>query len=587
MDPNDNIAFAILCQIETAVKPVRILLTFWFLLSSSFKFLLTHALKISQLTLLVFFPVSCTICISYAQQPTLEWVSRYPDTNAIFSATSSALVLDDSGNVYITGNSGATSQSYFTTKYSSSGKQLWISNFLGTLGVGYPRAIALDKASNVYVTGVVNNGSTYFDYCTVKYNSNGVQQWFQYYNGPISGDDEAEKIAVDNAGNVYVSGFSQITGQQGYTYATIKYSVDGRQLWTRTFPELNSAVYVHGLAVDDNCNIYVTGEFGVALTVKYDSSGNQQWFQKYFEALPGISSSNSIKLDKYDNVYVTGYTEAPFPRYRDYFTIKYSIEGLTQWVKTYNSDTLSNRSRYEANAIEIDNSQNIYISGFYMADQGATRYFCTIKYANDGALIWVNKRTDTLANENTFMDLDASANIYLLGEIARGSAPNHPSSTIIKLDSSGTMKWNISYINPIDQLTLCAGIQIDVNNDVISSGTGFSVNHSAMFIVKYSQPVGIKFLNSNIPEKYEISQNYPNPFNPKTIIKFYIPQSGFIKIKMFDLLGRELLVPVNNKFFPGEYYINFDGTYLSSGIYFYSLFVDEKLIDTKKMVILK
>ncbi len=93
--------------------------------------------------------------------------------------------------------------------------------------------------------------------------------------------------------------------------------------------------------------------------------------------------------------------------------------------------------------------------------------------------------------------------------------------------------------------------------------------------------------SSSIPDKFFLGQNYPNPFNINSKIKFQISKLSNIKLKVFDITGREVRMLVNQKLNAGTYETDFDGSSYSSGIYFYSLIVDGKLIDTKKMVLLK
>jgi len=98
----------------------------------------------------------------------------------------------------------------------------------------------------------------------------------------------------------------------------------------------------------------------------------------------------------------------------------------------------------------------------------------------------------------------------------------------------------------------------------------------------------INYTGNTIPDRYELMQNFPNPFNPSTTIKFRLPESGTVSLKVFDIIGRETAVLINNaELNRGEFTLNFDGMKLSSGIYFYSLFVNGNNIDTKKMVLLK
>ncbi|MFA7421549.1 MAG: T9SS type A sorting domain-containing protein [Melioribacteraceae bacterium] len=89
-----------------------------------------------------------------------------------------------------------------------------------------------------------------------------------------------------------------------------------------------------------------------------------------------------------------------------------------------------------------------------------------------------------------------------------------------------------------------------------------------------------------IPNIFSLSQNYPNPFNPSTIIKFSIPKSSFVTLKVFDLLGREVATLVNEEKSWGNYKTNFDGSSLSSGIYFYRLQAGS-FVDTKKLIFMK
>ncbi|MBX7047395.1 MAG: T9SS type A sorting domain-containing protein [Ignavibacteria bacterium] len=92
--------------------------------------------------------------------------------------------------------------------------------------------------------------------------------------------------------------------------------------------------------------------------------------------------------------------------------------------------------------------------------------------------------------------------------------------------------------------------------------------------------------NAIVPEAYNLSQNYPNPFNPATRIVYAIPKQGLIKMKVYDILGKEVLTLVNEFKNAGEYYIDFDGRNLSSGIYFYKLEAGD-FISTKKMILVK
>ena len=92
--------------------------------------------------------------------------------------------------------------------------------------------------------------------------------------------------------------------------------------------------------------------------------------------------------------------------------------------------------------------------------------------------------------------------------------------------------------------------------------------------------------NSQAVNSYFLSQNYPNPFNPETKILFAIPKNGFVKIAVYDLMGKEVKQLVNNFMQQGSYSVSFNGSELSSGIYFYKLITDD-FVETKKMILVK
>ncbi len=89
------------------------------------------------------------------------------------------------------------------------------------------------------------------------------------------------------------------------------------------------------------------------------------------------------------------------------------------------------------------------------------------------------------------------------------------------------------------------------------------------------------------PAKYELKQNYPNPFNPLTNISYSIPVSGFVTVKIYDFLGKEIQTLVHEFQQAGNYSFNFDAHALTSGIYFYELRVGKHYAETKKMLFLK
>ncbi len=96
----------------------------------------------------------------------------------------------------------------------------------------------------------------------------------------------------------------------------------------------------------------------------------------------------------------------------------------------------------------------------------------------------------------------------------------------------------------------------------------------------------IKFESRNIPNEYVLMQNYPNPFNPSTTIQFALPKAGMVSLKVYNILGEEVVELINEQINAGFQKINFDASHLSSGLYLYRISADN-FVDVKKMLLLK
>ncbi|MBK9332014.1 MAG: T9SS type A sorting domain-containing protein [Ignavibacteria bacterium] len=133
---------------------------------------------------------------------------------------------------------------------------------------------------------------------------------------------------------------------------------------------------------------------------------------------------------------------------------------------------------------------------------------------------------------------------------------------------------------PFYNYTMISALKI--NNGYIFSGTdGFSVYRRL-----YSEIIGVQNISTEIPANFSLSQNYPNPFNPVTKLEFGIPELGFVSLKIYDLLGKEVGTLVDENLNPGTYKVEFDGSRLTSGVYFYRIKSGD-FTDTKRMMLVK
>jgi hypothetical protein len=323
--------------------------------------------------------------IMYDSSGVTMWIARYNGPGDAYDMAR-AIAIDGAGHVYVTGGSWDSSSAldYTTVKYDAYGVEQWVVRYNGpSSGTDNALAIAVDDSGNVYVTGGSTNYGNGMDYATIKYNSAGVEQWIALYTGPV-GEDIATEIAIDNVGNVYVAGTSSGIGTQA-DYATVKYDASGVEQWVARYNGPgNEFDAVHGIAIDNSCNAYITGlsvgyyTYYDYATVKYDSSGMEQWIARY-DGAASYDVPYAIALDNAGYIYVTG-TSYSSGTSTDYTTIKYDSLGVELWIARYNGP---GDDHDEAHAIATDDGGNVYVTG-YSYDAFTYMDYATIKYAPTG-----------------------------------------------------------------------------------------------------------------------------------------------------------------------------------------------------------
>jgi hypothetical protein len=114
-----------------------------------------------------------------------------------------------------------------------------------------------------------------------------------------------------------------------------------------------------------------------------------------------------------------------------------------------------------------------------------------------------------------------------------------------------------------------------------------SVQSTNLFLITFRRTViGIQNISTQIPKEFFVNQNYPNPFNPVTKIKFGLPKDSFVKIRIYDILGREVAILANEELKAGEFAVDWEASNFPSGIYFYRIEAAEN-VRTSKMMLVK
>ncbi|MDM7999665.1 MAG: Ig-like domain repeat protein [Dehalococcoidia bacterium] len=328
--------------------------------------------------------LTCTT-IKYSSVGDQQWVAYYHGP----AYDECAAIAADGGYVYVVGRSwnSATSWDYLTVKYdAATGSQEWASLRDGT---GHyddtATAVAVDGSGNVYITGYTYEGSTAGNrITTVKYNSGGEYQWDSQSE---YGTSKPAYIALSPSGaSVFVAGTAG-------GFALMKYdATDGRQEWARYHSGPMGADTLTGLAVDGSGNVLVAGSIVVAMTgpempdldfgvVKYDAAGDLLWEASY--GVPGSHQDRpyGMALDSEGNVYVTGGVWTSGWVW-EWATLKYDGDnGNLDWSASY---TGLDESDDKALAVAVSDEGGIYVAGTSSSGYAVVKYVET----TSGDAVW-------------------------------------------------------------------------------------------------------------------------------------------------------------------------------------------------------
>lgn len=527
-------------------------------------------------------------------QYNLLWYSIYDNPHPSYNDIAVDLVEDSFGNTFVTGTSfqiGLTEDwryDFATVKYNSVGDSVWVRRY-NSLSEDDAVAIGIDSQNNVYVTG--NTYSSSIRVSTLKYDANGNQIWVKVYADSIlSPNINVNDMKVDKYGNVFLV-------CSDYTYYSrageiIKYNTNGNIEWISKYyrgaDDVNSLISID---LDSQGNIYATGftkDSGSAssdfLTVKYDQYGVLQWAARTDQTSEDIA--HCIHTDDFGNVYIAGYSKAQGNLY-DFNIIKYNSNGIKQWTGSYagraDIDEFNNYSRKKM--IAEDKSGNIYVN--FISNTSGNNDIATAKFSSSGEMKWIDLYDIITIDNASDIRTDNSNNVYVTGFSKYDQSVN--SFVILEYDSAGTIQNIIKNDNQFPNVFSPVAMSVNNNGDITAAGTCLQEGNpyaTDYFTVRYSTSVGINTNSNSAPADFKLYQNYPNPFNPSTKIKYEVPENGNITLKVFDVLGKEISVLVNEKQNAGNYEVNFDGNNLPGGVYFYKL-ESYKFSVTMKFIILK
>ncbi len=414
--------------------------------------------------------------------PQVNWTQRY-NGDANNSDYAKAIAVDSAGNVYVTGYAKNTSTNYdfATIKYTPDGNIVWTKTYnRSSSNPDYARAMAVDANSNIIVAGFGYITATGYDGIVVKYDSSGNQLWAKAYNSGRS-DDRFYDVAADANGNIYA------IGRTAGDCLIVKYTPDSSFVWAKTYNgPANGQDILYKLAIDSNGNVCACGEStGVGtdqdcLTLKYSPGGALLWARTCNGPADGWDLLEAIALDSAGNVYVTGSIETATDS--DYVTIKYSPDGNPLWTAFYGGIV---SGWDEAYAIAVDSDANVVVTGF---SQGATSTadIATVKYNSaTGDQMWA-KRYSGAGNSTDFAEAiaaDGSGNVYVHGRSFEIGSTDY---VTICYNSDGTESWKMNYNGPASQTDIGTAIAVDGDAVYVTGYSMSSANNYDYATIKYT-----------------------------------------------------------------------------------------------------
>ena len=360
--------------------------------------------------------LSSWVTLKYKPDGQQEWLRQFGSATHIAPV---GLALDKGDNLWVTGYSGWID--IYTVKYDKNGtilRQELVHDV--TYDWNDPKGLVIDKDGNAIITADSSSGGKH-NYLTIKYYAAGGQKSVRYQapgnlNAPGA-------LTVDGDGNIYVTGASRKDTASPPEFATVKYDADLNQVWAARSPGMGDQLFPKAVAVDAHGNVFVTGYANVstppystyAVTIKYDNLGGQQWYKTYGGPLGSHAAVEDLKLDAQGNVYVTG-TALAADYLWDLATIKYNpATGDIVWEDRHREPN----GGCGGLSLALDTQGAVYVLGYRQDLTTHLNDLVLLRYRNSGGLpAWVNRygepgRTMDILTAHARLTMDRQGGLYV------------------------------------------------------------------------------------------------------------------------------------------------------------------------------
>jgi len=455
---------------------------------------------------------------------------------------------------------------------------LWTKTFRGN---GWDEGRYVQQTNDggyIIVGSTFSYGIDGVDVWLIKTDASGDTLWTKTING--ENDDYGNCAKQTTDGGFIITGATYPSASGNSDVWLIKTDQSGDTLWTKSF-DGNGADWGNSVNQTTDGGYIIaglTGNIGQGTgdiwLIKTNASGDSLWTKTYGGS--NEDEGRSVQQTSDGGYIITGYKNGMWWLGREAFLMKIDASGDSLWMRTYRSYNWSHGQSVIFNA-----DGGFTFTGYFRpANDHNDMDVWLLKTDALGDTVWI-KTFGKIGWEDGFSVQQLSDEGYIIaGSI--GSYSDNKDVLLIRTDASGDTVWTKTFID--------TGMSYAYSVQETSDG-GYIVlankNNDIWLIKTEVDPSGFKLSNDNIKsEDFTLSHNYPNPFNPSTTIEFFLTNTVFVTLKIYNLLGQEVTTLVAEKLKSGTYQYNWDAGSLASGVYLYHLQAGEN-VETKKMILMK